>query len=97
MINDRCPCLEYPDMYSNDSICRTCPWRLVAAVLAGHEVYMSRKDYTEHVVGALRGERAPEIVEAIQRNFGVDKQLAKLALRRAIRTYKEKQRREKRR
>lgn len=95
MINERCPCLEEPDLYCSDSICRTCPWRLVAAVLAGHEVYMSRKDYTEHVVSTLSGERAPEIVEAIRRNFGVDEQLAKLALRRAIRAYKEKKRREK--
>lgn len=97
MTYERCPCLEDPDMYSTDSICRTCPWRLVAAVLAGREIYMSRKDYTEHVVAALGGERAPEIVEAIRRNFGVNEGLAKLALRRAIRSYREKQLREKRR
>lgn len=97
MINERCPCLEDPDMYSTDSICRTCPWRLVAAVFAGREIYMSRPDFTDHVVAALDGERAPEIVEAIRLNYGVDPRLAKLALRRAIRKYKEKKQREKRR
>ena len=58
---------------------------------------MSRKAYTEHVVAALDGERAPEIVDAIRRNYGVDERLAKLAMRRAIRSYKEKKRLEKRR
>lgn len=96
MTYERCPCLEDPDMFATDSICRTCPWQLVAAVFAGREIYMSRADYTEHVVAALDGERAPEIIEAVRLNYGVDARLAKLAVRRATRKYKENQRATKR-
>lgn len=49
---------------------------------------MSRKRYVDTVVKALRGERAPEIVEAIVKNFCVPPRLAKLALRRSIRAYR---------
>ena len=49
---------------------------------------MSRKSFTASVVESLHGEREPEIIEAIVRNFCVEPNLAKLALRRAIRSYK---------
>jgi len=93
-MNERCPCLDEPELYADDSICRTCPWRLVAAVLAGREVYMSRKDYIEAVVTALGGEKNADIIQGIVLNYGTDERLAKLALRRAIRSWKVRKLRE---
>jgi hypothetical protein len=88
--------LGQPDLHSDDGICRTCPWNLVVAVLAGKAVPMSRKKYVDTVVAALRGERAPEIITALVKNFCVEPHLAKLALRRAIRSYKMRKVNEKR-
>ena len=94
-MNERCPCLDQPELYAEDSICRTCPWRLVAAVLAGREVYMRRRDYIDAVVAALNGEKNADIVQAIGRNYGISERLAKLALRRAVRAWKVRKLREK--
>jgi len=96
VINERCPCLEEPGFFNNDGICRTCPWRLVASVLNGVGVPLARKDFIKRCVASLNGEREPEIVEAIVRNYCVSRDIAKLALRRAIRAYRLEKLREKR-
>lgn len=95
-MNERCPCLEKPEFFNDDGICRSCPWRLVAAVLSGRGVPIARKDFIRSCVASLNGEREPEIVEAIVRNYCVPRSIAKVALRRAIRSYRLEKLREKR-
>ena len=56
---------------------------------------MRRKDYIDAVVAVLGDERDEIIVQAIVRNFGVEPRLAKIALRKAIRTWKLRKLREK--
>ena len=95
-VNERCPCLDQPEFFNDDGICRSCPWRLVAAVLAGRGVPLARKDFIKRCVASLFGEREPEIVDAVVRNYGVSKDIAKIAVRRARRSYRLEKLREKR-
>ena len=68
----------------------------MAAVLAGREVPLARKDFIRRCIASLFGEREPEIVDAVVLNYGVSKDIAKIAVRRAIRSYRLEKLREKR-